>query len=95
MGFGRKGRNDYVEYIAAMVYNHALPGVFPELVADGLYDVINPRWPPYGVALTFSLITRSKLNLRQFYRRTNLLRIKNWTEKYRCCIAVFLIYYKI
>ena len=41
-----KGRSDYLEYIANMVYYNVLPGVLSEIVAEALYDVINLRWPP-------------------------------------------------
>ena len=40
-----KGRCDYLEYIANMVYYNVLPGVLAEIVAEALYDIINPIWP--------------------------------------------------
>src|ERR1700761_943695 len=47
VGFFGKGRRDYVGYLPFIVYNGVIPGDFLEIVSEGFYDVINPRWPPY------------------------------------------------
>ena len=47
VGFFSKGMCHYEGSLPYIVYTGVVAGVFLNVVREGFYDVINPRWPPY------------------------------------------------